>query len=121
MAWAPRRPADAGALLRLVPPERRPCSSEGAPLPGNFVVSNVRTTPMPLYLAGAWIASLLPISMLAPSQGLNVTLVSYCSKIDVGLVADPKLVPDLDGLAACFEIALEELESAAEGVVFERR
>lgn len=95
-------------------------SAENVPLPGNFVVSNVRATPMPLYLAGARIASVLPISMLAPGQGLNVTLISYCHRIDVGIITDPELVPDLDALTPCFEVALEEFEAAAEGVIFRR-
>lgn len=95
-------------------------SSENVPVPGNFVVSNVRATPMPLYMAGARIASVLPISMLAPGQGLNVTLISYCQRIDVGIIADADLVPDLDALTPCLEVALEEFEAAAEGVIFRR-
>lgn len=95
-------------------------SAENVPLPGNFVVSNVRATPMPLYLAGSRIASVMPISMLAPGQGLNVTLISYCNRVDVGIIADPELVPDLEELTPCFEVALEEFEAAAEGVVFRK-
>ena len=95
-------------------------AADNVPLPGNFVVSNVRATPMPLYIAGARIASVMPISMLAPGQALNVTLISYCNRIDVGIIGDPEVVPDLDALAACFPVALEEFEAAAEGVVFRR-
>ena len=92
-------------------------AGEAGPLPGNFVVSNVRATPIPLYFAGAKVESLMPMSLLAPGQGLNVTVVSYCDKIDIGLTADPELVPDAWRLAECFPQALAELESAAEGVL----
>ena len=50
-------------------------------------------------------------------MGLNITVVSYSGKIDIGIIADPDLVPDPQGIADFFENALEELESAAEGVL----
>lgn len=96
-------------------------AGEAGPLPGNFVVSNVRATPMPLYLAGAKVESLMPMSVLATGQGLNVTVVSYCDKIDIGLTVDPDMVPDAWRLVEQFPAALAELESAAEGVVHRAR
>ena len=65
----------------------------------------------PLLLWKIW------MSMLAVGQGLNVTVVSYCNRLDVGLIVDPELVPDPWELAEYFPQALEELETAAEGVV----
>ncbi len=94
---------------------------DAGPLPGNFVVSNVRATPMPLYLAGAKVESLMPMSVLSVGQGINVTVVSYCDKIDIGLTYDPDLVSDAWRLVENFNAALAELESAAEGVVHRAR
>jgi diacylglycerol O-acyltransferase len=91
------------------------------PLPGNFVVSNVRATPVPLYMAGARIVSIMPLSMLTVGQGLNFTVVSYCDHIDVGILVDPELVPDPWALADYLPTALEELEAAAEGVIHQAR
>ena len=88
-----------------------------APLPANFTFSNVRGTPIPLYLAGARVESLMPISVLAPGQGLNITVFSYLDRIDVGITYDPELVPDAETIAGGMASALEELEAAAEGVV----
>ena len=88
-----------------------------AALPGNFVVSNVRSTPMPLYLAGARIETMMPLSILQTGMGMNVTVISYCDKIDIGIIADPELVPDPQTISDAFESALEELETAAEGVL----
>lgn len=96
-------------------------SGDSGPLPANFVVSNVRSTPVPLYVAGARVESMMPLSILAVGNGLNITLVSYCSRIDVGIIVDPELIPDPWELAEYFAIALEELETAAEGVVHRAR
>ena len=82
-------------------------------MPGNAVVSNVRGTPVPLYIGGARIESMYPLSILAPTQGLNITAVSYCGNIDVGFTVDPDLVPDPWRLAAGIPLALEELRAAA--------
>jgi WS/DGAT/MGAT family acyltransferase len=87
-----------------------------AMLPGNLVVSNVRSAPVPLYLAGAQIETMMPLSILQTGMGLNVTVISYCNKIDVGVIVDPELVPDPQTIADAFEHALEELEGAARGV-----
>lgn len=96
-------------------------SAELAPLIGNFVVSNVRATPIPLYLAGARVERMMPMSLLQVGQGLNVTVVSYVDRIHVGFTYDPELVPDADRLAEHVEAALDELEMAAEGVVHRER
>ncbi len=49
-----------------------------------------------------------------PSQGLNITVVSYMGKIDVGFIADPSLVEDVWALAEEVPGALAELVEAAE-------
>ncbi|MDJ0851652.1 MAG: wax ester/triacylglycerol synthase family O-acyltransferase [Myxococcota bacterium] len=82
-------------------------------MPANVVVSNVRGTPVPLYTAGAKIECMYPLSVLAPSQGLNITVVSYMGRVDVGFTVDPDLVPDAWALADGIVPALEELEEAA--------
>lgn len=82
-------------------------------MPGNALVSNVRGTPVPLYIGGARIESMYPLSILAPTQGLNITAVSYCGRIDVGFTVDPDLVPDPWRLADGILPALEELRTVA--------
>ncbi len=82
-------------------------------MPANVVVSNVRGTPVPLYTAGAKIECMYPMSVLAPSQGLNITVVSYMGRVDVGFTVDPDLVPDAWALADAVGPALDELTDAA--------
>ncbi len=64
------------------------------PLPTNAVVSNVPMTPFPLYVNSARIEQMVPMSLLGPTQGLNLTLISYCGQIHFGLIYDPDLLPD---------------------------
>ena len=82
-------------------------------VPGNVVVSNVRGTPVPLYTAGAKIECMYPMSLLAPGQGLNITVVSYMDQVDVGFTVDPDLVPDPWVLADAIQDGLDELLVAA--------
>lgn len=84
------------------------------PLPSNAVVSNVPMTPFPLYVNGAQIEQMVPISLLGPTQGLNITLISYCGEIHFGLVHDPELLPDAWELAGRIPKGLIELQEAVD-------
>ncbi|MGY2874950.1 diacylglycerol O-acyltransferase / wax synthase [Marmoricola sp. URHA0025 HA25] len=78
----------------------------------NFVVSNLVLSREPLYLAGAELVSLVPISFLADGYGLNVTLVGYGDKVTLGFVGCRDTIPHLQRLAVYTADALEELEAA---------
>lgn len=82
-----------------------------AALSGNAAVSNLRSTPVPLYLGGAKVESLLALSVLSPGQGLGISAVRYCGRIDIGFTVDPELVPEPFELADGITPALEELGS----------
>jgi diacylglycerol O-acyltransferase len=84
------------------------------PLPGNAVVSNVRMPDYPLYIAGAKIASMIPMSVLAPTQGLNITAITYCGEVYFGVTADPRLVPDPWQLSDAIAKSLILLQASAE-------
>jgi WS/DGAT/MGAT family acyltransferase len=66
----------------------------------NLIISNVRGSPVPLYLAGARVAGLFPFGPLMEGTGLNVTVISHEADLDVGFIACPDLVPDLGTLMA---------------------
>ncbi len=84
-------------------------------LPANAVVSNVAGPPIPLYIAGARVHRVFPISVLAATQGLNFTAVSFVGRFDIGVTVDPELVPDAWQLAECIDDAFEELREAILG------
>ena len=84
------------------------------PLPANAVVSNVAMAPIPLYCAGARIEQVVPISLLAPTQGLNITVLSYCGELHFGIVHDPALMPDAWDLAGRIPKNLQSLQLAVD-------
>jgi len=82
------------------------------PLPANLVISNVRGLPVPLYMAGARVEELYPISMLQVANGMNITAVSHGDQVDFGFLVDSKLVSDPWIYADGILTALRELEAA---------
>lgn len=91
-------------------------AGDNMPLPANVVVSNVPMSPIPLFIGGARIESVVPMSLLPPTQGLNITVVSYCGELHFGLIADPEMVDGLWEIADAIPKALVDLEAAAEAM-----
>lgn len=81
--------------------------------PFNLIISNVPGPQFPLYAGGAEMLSYIPVSAVADTQGLNMTIMSYNGRCDFGLVACRDAVPDLWVLCHLLEDALEELEDVA--------
>ncbi len=71
----------------------------------DFATSNLRGSPVGLYLGGARIEASFP---MGPRAGvpLNVTVMSYCGELHLGIHSDPAAVVDpdlfLDGLRNAF-------------------
>jgi diacylglycerol O-acyltransferase len=78
----------------------------------NVAISNVPGSPVPLYLAGAKVATYLPVSIPAHGVGLNITVQSYDGVLGFGLTACRRAVPDPQALAAYLHSALAELLAA---------
>ena len=80
----------------------------------DFAVSNLRGSPVPLYLAGARIEASFPFG---PRSGcaLNVTVLSYCGTLDVGIHSDPAAVTDPAALVECLREAFDELAALGTG------
>ena len=84
-----------------------------ATLPGvpfNLFVSNVPGPPRPLYVAGARVEGIYPVSAVTDmTGGLNVTLFSYDGHLDFGFIACREMVPDVWHLVDYLAAALDEL------------
>jgi hypothetical protein len=61
----------------------------------DFAASNLRGSPVPLYLAGARILANYP---LGPRTGsaVNITVLSYCDELHMGINLDPAAIDDVD-------------------------
>ncbi|CAM4087210.1 Putative diacyglycerol O-acyltransferase/MT2343 [Mycobacterium basiliense] len=78
----------------------------------NFTVSNVVLSKQPLYLSGAKLDLIVPMSFLCDGYGLNVTLVGYTDKVVLGFLGCRDTVPHLQRLAQYTGEAFKELEAA---------
>lgn len=76
----------------------------------NVVISNVPGPRSALFLDGARLCSVIPVSIVADHVGLNITFTSYGGSLHLGLVACRHAVPDMALLVAQVEEALVELE-----------
>lgn len=68
----------------------------------DFATSNLRGSPVDLYLGGARIEANFPMGPRA-GCGLNVTLLSYRDSLDMGINLDPAAVSDPATLLDCFD------------------
>lgn len=102
------------SLLGVAPVMLGQMSGLGAKIPPifNFVVSNVMAPPEKLFLAGAELEALYPVSLLFDGYALNITIVGYADKISMGFVGCRSANPSLQRLAVYTGEALDELEQA---------
>ena len=59
--------------------------------------------------ARGWSAN-YPVSVITDGMGLNMTVMSYCGKMDFGIVADRDQMPDLWSMLDRLRDSLEELK-----------
>lgn len=85
--------------------------SNKMPPMGNTLVSNVPGPKEHLYIKGARMEEMHPISTLPPSNLLNITLFSYAGDLFFGLIATDEL-PNLERLADYVTEAFTELEKS---------
>lgn len=78
----------------------------------NVVISNVPGPRETLYLAGAELTSLIPVSTVGDGMGLNMTVISYRDRMVFGYVACRERVPDLWDLIDDTRNAIGELAEA---------
>lgn len=76
----------------------------------NFVISNVVLSKEPLYLMGAELEAMYPVSFLFDGYALNITLVGYRDRVAVGFLGCRDTIPSLQKLAVYTGEALDEME-----------
>jgi WS/DGAT/MGAT family acyltransferase len=75
----------------------------------NLVISNVPGPQVPLYCAGAEVKALYPVSVITDGLGLNITVMSYCGMVNIGIVADREQMRDVWKLVEWMGEELSEL------------
>jgi len=74
----------------------------------NCVISNVPGPQVTLHCADATLMATYPVSVINDGMGLNITVMSYCGKLDFGIVVDRDQVDDawplIDALAGALEL-----------------
>jgi diacylglycerol O-acyltransferase len=81
----------------------------------NVVISNVPGPPVPLYFAGAELIAAYPMGPIMEGAGLNITVMSYRDRVDLGFMVCRELVPDVWDMAAHVDEAMAELLAAVDG------
>src|SRR5262249_19363850 len=80
--------------------------------PFNLFVSNVPGPTVDLYLCGARLDGVYPLSAIADGQGLNVTVLGSNGKLNFGALPDRDLVPDVDLIIGALKDQLVALSDA---------
>lgn len=81
--------------------------------PFNVTVSSVRGPDFSLFCAGSRVADMYPVGPIAEGIGVNVTVFSYLDRVQFGLLACRRLLPELGEVASYFGDALGELVGCA--------
>jgi len=102
LGWLPVRGVAGWAFLKLVGRQRV-----------NVTSANVPGPQMPLYLAGARLLEVFPLTQLIGKVSLGVAAISYAGQFDMLAVADGDAYPDLDVFANSAENELHALTTAA--------
>ena len=80
--------------------------------PFNLIISNVPGPSVDLYLCGARLDGVYPLSAIADGQGLNLTVLGSNGKLNFGALADRDLVPDVDLIIDALTDELAALSNA---------
>lgn len=79
----------------------------------NAVVSNIPGPAETVYLGGARVEAVYPVSIITDGMGLNITLQGLGDQLNVGIVADRDTMPDVQDLADAMRAEIDVLLSAA--------
>ena len=75
----------------------------------NVAISNVLGPKVPLYAAGARMASYWPLSIVEHGVGINITVMSYAGAMGFGFTVARNAVPEASELSECLADAHKEL------------
>jgi WS/DGAT/MGAT family acyltransferase len=74
----------------------------------DFATSNVKGSPVPMYVAGAQLLHNYPVGPLS-GVAFNLTLLSYLGNLDMGMNTDAAAIAEPALLRRCIETAIDDL------------
>ena len=86
--------------------------AEQLPPLGNVIISNVIGPDSRLYLGGAQLVGIYPLSTIGPGLSVNITFYSYGEQVHAGIVAGREAIGDLQFVADRIVAEFETLEKA---------
>jgi diacylglycerol O-acyltransferase len=100
----------AAALVALPPAVLTPLARQQVSTI-DLAASNLRGSPIELFVAGSRVMANYP---MGPTAGvaLNATVMSYCGRLDMGIVTDPAAVDDPELLRSCIDSSFAALLDA---------
>jgi len=87
------------------------------PPAGNILISNLPGSPVELYLRGARLEEIFPISTIPPDMVMNITVFSYAGQMFFGMIAGYEAMPHLPEMRTYLHEALDALEHEVEAVL----
>ena len=82
--------------------------------PVNLIISNVPGPRSWRYCAGARMEAGYSVSIILDAVGLNITVISYCDRLDFAILTDREQVEDAWSLMDHLGDALTELEAVVD-------
>lgn len=79
----------------------------------NAIFSNVPGSAEKLYLEGAELEKLYPLSIVTDGMGLNITVVSHANKLCFAIVSCPTGEPGIEGLGKLLKESYRDLQAAS--------
>jgi hypothetical protein len=105
------------AVIHSIPAVAELLGISKMPILANMVISNVPLgLPGRNYLGGAEVEMILPLSVLAPGQSLNITAATYDKGLQIAFLGIAREFSDIGKLADYTVAAFEELRAAFAGL-----
>jgi WS/DGAT/MGAT family acyltransferase len=82
----------------------------------NAILSNVPGSSEKLFLDGAELELLYPLSIVTDGVGLNITVVSHAGKLCIAIISCPTEQPGIEGLGRLLKDCYRDLQAAARTV-----
>ena len=77
----------------------------------NAIFSNVPGSRQRLYLEGSQLESMYPLSVVTDAMGINLTVVSYSSKLCFAITSCPTRQPGIEALGGFLKHSFKQLQA----------